>query len=198
MFCVMPFALQICIDHIKDNCKPCPCCRDEDYTTLLNKHMRGKVHGLKVRCVITECSWTGELGELQRHKADSCQYTEAECRYGCGAKYPKHVLAMHERDRCSNRPIEDRVDGLSARLDEELTAFEKKYDPELTALREIVENQKDLIESLKAKQIEQSEQFSQELQKLREEVEVLKQSTRESNVTDTKVTADKAKCKLFN
>ena len=129
--------------------------------------MRGCVYSLKVHCTNKECSWTGELGELERHLSEVCMFTEAECRYGCGTRYPRHILVLHERDKCLNRPIEDRVEGISMRLDDELTTLEKKHDSQITELKSALQDQKKLIEELK-------KTFSEELEFLR--VEMRKQS----------------------
>ena len=55
--------------RIKNAGNACPCCRDEDFNSLLNKEKRRVVHGLKVYCTNkdTGCTWTGELGEVERH-----------------------------------------------------------------------------------------------------------------------------------
>ena len=121
---------------------------------------------LKVYCDSRECSWVGELGGLQRHKAGSCRYTLAHCKYGCGVSLPRHLLRTHERDKCANCPIKDRVEGICDRMDNEFAALEKKYDSEVAFLRETVKEQSSLLASLKL-----------ELQNLREELECVKKGT---------------------
>ena len=120
--------------------------------------MRGNVYGLKVRCDNRQCTWTGELGEMVRHQTFSCQYTEAECRHGCGSRYPRHLLQAHERDQCPNCPIEVRVGGLSTRLDCELKAMGEKYDAEISSLKDTVKQQAVLIEAMKGLQAEEMKQ----------------------------------------
>ena len=134
------------------------------------------MYGLKVRCENRECPWTGELGEMVRHTTLSCQYTEAVCRHGCGARYPRHLLQAHERDQCPNCPIEVRVTGLSKRLDCELKAVREKYDAEIASLKDTVEHQAALIEAMKGLQVEEMKQVKCELQRLLTELNALKET----------------------
>ncbi len=138
--------------------------------------MRGNVYGLKVRCTNQDCCWTGELGELERHKADACQYTIAECRYGCGVKYPRHVLGIHERDKCSNCPIEDRIEGLNQRLDEEITAIEKKYDVDISGLKKTLQEQNVIIETMKTDHTKETGLLKEELKRVNTEIENIKKT----------------------
>ena len=139
------------------------------------------MYSLKVHCSNSDCTWTGELGELERHKAATCQYTVAECRYGCGAKYPRHVLGIHERDKCSKCPIEDRVEGLSQRLDEEITVIEKKYNNDLTGLRSTIEEQNGVIERMKADHLKETKLLQEEMKKLTTEIKNIKRSIQDGN-----------------
>ena len=62
-------SLQVCVDMIKASNKPCPYCRGEQFFTLLNKEKKGVILGLRVYCSNkgTGCTWTGELGDANRH-----------------------------------------------------------------------------------------------------------------------------------
>ena len=72
--------------------KPCPMCNGEEWSGMLDKYHRRKVHEVRVRCWHKEngCEWVGEVNELKRH-TDSCvkrpwecQYCALKCTYGEG------------------------------------------------------------------------------------------------------------------
>ena len=72
--------------------KPCPMCNGEEWSFVLDKYHRRRVHDMRVRCWHKEngCEWVGEVNELKRH-ADSCvkrpwecQYCALKCTYGEG------------------------------------------------------------------------------------------------------------------
>ena len=66
--------------------KPCPMCNGEEWSAVLDKYHRRKVHEVRVRCWHKEngCEWVGEVNELKRH-ADSCVKRPWECQY-CALK----------------------------------------------------------------------------------------------------------------
>ena len=72
--------------------KPCPMCNGEEWSGMLDKYHRRRVHEVRVCCWHKEnwCEWVGEVNELKRH-ADSCvkrpwecQYCALKCMYGEG------------------------------------------------------------------------------------------------------------------
>ena len=66
--------------------KPCPMCNDEEWSAMLDKYHRRKVHEVRVRCWHSNdgCEWAGQVNELKRH-AESCEKRPWECRY-CALK----------------------------------------------------------------------------------------------------------------
>ena len=66
--------------------KACPMCNGEQWSAVLDKYHRRKVHEVRVRCWHKDngCGWVGEMNGLKRH-ADSCELRPWECKY-CGLK----------------------------------------------------------------------------------------------------------------
>ena len=66
--------------------KPCPMCNGEQWSAMLDKYHRRKVHEVRVRCWHKDigCGWVGEINGLKRH-ADSCELRPWGCKY-CGLK----------------------------------------------------------------------------------------------------------------
>ena len=61
-------------------------CNAEQWSAVLDKYHRRKVHEVRVRCWHKDngCDWVGEVNELKRHD-DSCTKRPWECEY-CGLK----------------------------------------------------------------------------------------------------------------
>ena len=72
--------------------KPCPMCNGEEWSGMLDKYHRRRVHEVRVRCWHKEngCEWVGEVNELKRHTVScvkrlwECQYCALKCTYGEG------------------------------------------------------------------------------------------------------------------
>ena len=66
--------------------KSCPVCNGEQWSAVLDKYHRRRVHEVRVRCWNKDsgCGWVGEVNELRRH-AVSCEKRLWECEY-CGLK----------------------------------------------------------------------------------------------------------------
>ena len=90
--------------------KACPLCNGEQWSVMLDKYHRRKVHEVRVRCWHTDngCAWVGEVNDLKRH-ADACekrpwecQYCALKCTYGEGEE--KHWPAcLKFPEPCPNR-----------------------------------------------------------------------------------------------
>ena len=90
--------------------KACPLCNGEQWSTVLDKYHRRKVHEVRVRCwhMDNGCVWVGEVNDLKRH-ADACekrpwecQYCALKCTYGEGEE--KHWPAcLKFPEPCPNR-----------------------------------------------------------------------------------------------
>ena len=47
--------------------------------SLLDKRMRGKILGLRVKCIKDGCHWEGELGDYERkHSPNNCPCAKIE------------------------------------------------------------------------------------------------------------------------
>ena len=66
--------------------KPCPMCKEPNFTTLPDKFFKRKVNELKVRCPNrrSRCAWVGDLGSMDQH-ANSCPKRPWQCDF-CGFK----------------------------------------------------------------------------------------------------------------
>ena len=66
--------------------KACPMCNAEQWSAMLDKYHRRKVHEVCVRCWHKDngCDWVGEVNWWKRHD-DSCPKRPWECEY-CGLK----------------------------------------------------------------------------------------------------------------
>ena len=66
--------------------KACPLCNGEQWSAVLDKYHRRKVHEVRVRCwhIDNGCVWVGEVNDLKRH-ADVCEKRFWECQY-CALK----------------------------------------------------------------------------------------------------------------
>ena len=66
--------------------KPCPMCGGEQWSAMLDKYHRRRVHEVRVSCLHKEngCGWVGEMNGFFRH-VDSCDKRPWECEY-CGLK----------------------------------------------------------------------------------------------------------------
>ncbi len=72
---------------------------------ILDKKQKRKVLNLKVYCNNKElCSWFGNLGELEQHLTEKCQFVLADCSYSCGQMMMKLHLEDHEANYCLKRP----------------------------------------------------------------------------------------------
>ena len=93
-------------DRLIKEGKPCPMCKDENFTTHQDKYFkRNMINKLKVRCPHKKsgCVWVGGLGDLNQHSTScpnrkwKCQHCNFETTYEVGTndhtpnctKYPK-------------------------------------------------------------------------------------------------------------
>ena len=110
---------QVCINQIQTNYQPCPLCKNTKFTVMLDKKQIRKVLELKVYCTMKEqgCSWTGELGGLNRHLED-CQYVTISCTKGCGVTLQRHCMAVHIAESCPKRDFTCKYCGFKSTYEE--------------------------------------------------------------------------------
>lgn len=66
-------------------------------TTVLNRHLRNEIFGLKVVCSFASrgCKWMGKLEQLESHEKSDCNFADIVCPRGCGVQFPRHRSSVH-------------------------------------------------------------------------------------------------------
>ena len=113
-----PYLTSCCGTHLSQEAyqrlqgQPCPVCREENFTAMLDKSVKRKVLSLKVRCPhkAEGCEWQGALGSLEQHldtnsSAGECGYVDVDCPYACGERVQRRSLEEHKSQRCPLRPF---------------------------------------------------------------------------------------------
>ena len=87
-----------CIGRVKAAGRPCPLCNQE-FQSMIDRTTERGVLSLKTYCSRKNdgCEWEGELRYLRRHETDECEWAVVECRYLCGERIPRCLLAEHEQ-----------------------------------------------------------------------------------------------------
>ncbi|XP_065901589.1 TNF receptor-associated factor 4-like [Dysidea avara] len=92
-----------CVDEVKDSYhNDCPMCRNEEFSTILNKQIDREVKGLTVHCTNSEdgCTWSGEVRALSAHRG-TCDYEMVQCEYhgiGCEEEMYRKDLSDHNKE----------------------------------------------------------------------------------------------------
>ena len=96
---------QSCISRIKNEGMPCPLCKEQDYSIMLNKSIIRKVKELKIKCPNSGrgCEWVGELRSIERHLDVSCGFVEVTCDYCQSEDILRNSLSDH-KSICPARP----------------------------------------------------------------------------------------------
>ena len=90
--------------------KPCPICNGKQWSAVLDKYHRRRVHEVRVRCWHKNngCKWVGEVSQLKQHDNSckkrpwECKYYAMKCKYGEGEK--KHwPVCLKFPEPCPNR-----------------------------------------------------------------------------------------------
>ena len=113
-----PYLTQCCGNHLSQEAyqsltgQPCPVCREENFSAVLDKSVQRKVLSLKVKCPhkAEGCEWQGELRSLEQHlntnsSAGECRYGDVDCPYACGERVQRLSLEEHKSQRCPLRPF---------------------------------------------------------------------------------------------
>jgi len=112
--CCRNYFCQACIRRIKSIQKPCPLCREQNYTIMLDPSFGRKVKELRIRCPcsVRGCEWVSELGSLQKHLDVTCGFVEVTCDYCRRDDILRHSLADHRKYNCPLRPYRCEYCGL--------------------------------------------------------------------------------------
>lgn len=94
-----------CINRVITNKKPCPFCKESEFTVFLDKKQKRKVLELEVKCTQSsrKCKWTGQLGNLEAHVDDDCGFVEVSCPKECGTVVQRRKLVGHLTTMCPKR-----------------------------------------------------------------------------------------------
>ena len=141
-----------CINRISNNNSPCPLCNLPGFTTLLHKGVAREVNALKIYCPNKPqgCDWQGELGQVEKHlnpekesRARGCGFVMVECRYKCGNKFRRWMIARHETEECPRRPMEVQVAQLMKKFESlatesraEIEAIRQESNAKIHAIKE--------------------------------------------------------------
>ena len=104
-----------CIERVKADHKPCPCCKQDNFNDFPNKGLQQPLYGFKVYCANKEngCEWTGELGQLDIHlnlnpsndnQLEGCNFAKINCDY-CSDLLMRSKLLHHKNELCDKRPF---------------------------------------------------------------------------------------------
>ena len=107
-----------CIEMVKDNNHPCPCCKQDNFNDFPNKGLQQPLYGFQVLCSNKEkgCHWKGELGQLDNHlnlnlsndtcdnHFEGCEFAEIKCEY-CSDVLVRNNLLHHKTELCDKRPF---------------------------------------------------------------------------------------------
>ena len=106
---------QVCIERIKKDNKPCPCCNSKDLDKFEDKRLKRTLYEFKVYCTYKQqgCKWEGELRALDNHlnsnpgqqnQLDGCQFMKINCLH-CAELYLRSVIPLHQKTACLKRPF---------------------------------------------------------------------------------------------
>ena len=136
-----------CISPIQGDHKPCPLCKEPDFTMFLHKGVAREVNALKIYCPNKPqgCDWQGELGQVEKHlnpenksREKGCGFVMVDCKYKCGDRFQKQLVKEHEARNCWKRPSAMTVDLTSKQLSAEIQELRKDVratKKEMAALR---------------------------------------------------------------
>lgn len=102
-----------CIERVAINKKPCPICRNPEFSIFPDRSLRNLLYSFKVWCSHKDrgCDWSGELIDLNNHlnlnsniehRFVGCGFIELLCST-CNEIYPRQELERHESKHCLKR-----------------------------------------------------------------------------------------------
>ena len=106
---------RVCIERIRANNRPCPCCKEESFDCFEDKGRKRSLNGYQVCCANKNqgCHWVGELGEFENHlnfnppqekQLEGCQFTKVQCLH-CFKSFQRSSVKVHQNDQCCRRPF---------------------------------------------------------------------------------------------
>ena len=105
----------VCIERVRADNKPCPCCKEESFDCFEDKRLKRSLNEYRVHCTNKKqgCQWVGELGGLENHlnstlshdkQLEGCQFTEVQCLH-CAKPFQRSNVEVHQNDQCLKRPF---------------------------------------------------------------------------------------------
>ena len=106
---------RLCIEKVKADKKPCPCCNAKDFVQFEDKRLKRSLDAFRVHCSNKKqgCQWEGELGQLDNHlnynppeekRLEGCQYSQIQCLH-CSELFLRSNVQVHQSDQCQRRPF---------------------------------------------------------------------------------------------
>ena len=106
---------QVCIERVKADNTPCPCCKAENFDKFEDKRLKRMLYGFNVYCTNKNkgCKWVGELSQLDNHlnsnqtqekQQKGCQFIQVSCVH-CSIFFLRSNIQMHQTVLCSKRPF---------------------------------------------------------------------------------------------
>ena len=106
---------RMCIERVKFDNTPCPCCKAEQFDKFEDKRLKRILYEFKVYCTNKRqgCKWMGELSQLDNHlnsnplqenQQDGCQYTQIKCFFCLEFLY-RPSIQYHQKNQCPKRPF---------------------------------------------------------------------------------------------
>ena len=101
---------RVCIERIKADTKPCPCCNAETFDKFEDKRLKRTLYEFRVYCTKKKqgCQWLGELRQLDNHLnynppqekwLEGCQFTHVKCYY-CSEFVQRSGIQVHQSEQC--------------------------------------------------------------------------------------------------
>ena len=106
---------RVCIERVKADNKPCPCCNRKNFNDFANLGLQQPLYGFKVYCSNKGdgCEWTGELRQLDKHLnlnpdqtealLEGCALARIKCQH-CFEYFMRTKLHNHQANLCDQRP----------------------------------------------------------------------------------------------
>ena len=106
---------RVCIERVRAENKPCPCCNAKEFNCFEDKRLKRSLYDFKVQCSNKKlgCQWVGELGKLENHlnsnpsqdkQLEGCQFTKVKCLH-CSEPFQRSDVDLHQNDQCLKRPF---------------------------------------------------------------------------------------------
>ena len=106
---------RVCIERVRADNKPCPCCNVENFDCFEDKGRSRSLNEYDVYCTNKNqgCQWIGRLGKLEDHvnskpspdkQLDGCPYTNIPCVY-CSKRFQRSTIEIHQSNECPKRPF---------------------------------------------------------------------------------------------